>query len=336
MNKDEEVKEKLIEKFDDLSTHIEAILFYFRKHYSDDDDIITLLNRLIEDKDILFHHIIAMIFKYFPHLEFNEDVFELYTFQNHRNWLVRYYMIDWLHKNEKRELLLTMTSDNQLVQRKLNDYKFRISKDDTHKKIFSKKLLEEEKPLTALQGVYLLFRSFIWFYRIKPKKSYNTFVQNIIEGKRADYINSTLKNEYKVDNPESFFNTSVWNDPKVYEELNGALLAYNRNRTNSPSIAIMQLNFFNNLVFDKICERLSIRKPSKEYGVNLDAEIINSNLPITNRYWKEINAKRNQKSEAHPYDKYGNLRIKITFKELKKLHSKQVKSLNEICQLNKF
>jgi len=334
MNKDDEVKQKLIQEFDNLSTHIEGILVYFKKHYLHDNDVMELLKKQIEDKDILFHHIVAMIFKNFPHLDFSEEVFERYTFENHRNWLVRYYMIDWLHENSKKELILTMISDNQLIQRKLNDCKFIISEDDTHKKIFAKKLLENKVSLTALQGIFLLFSGFLWFYRIKPKKNHNDFIKNIISDQRINYINHALKEDYQINNSESFFNTSVWNDYKAYEELNGALLAYNKSKDNSPSIAIMRLNFFNHLVFDKICERLNINKPSKDYGGNLDASIISSDLPITNRYWKEINAKRNQKSEAHPYDRYGNLRIRITHEELQEIHNKQIRTLEEICNLN--
>lgn len=77
-------------------------------------------------------------------------------------------------------------------------------------------------------------------------------------------------------------------------------------------------------------------KPAKEFGVNLDSKIINDELPKSNRYWMEINSKRNQKTEAHPYDKYGNVRIKIKKDELQKLHNKEILTLEEICSYRNY
>ncbi len=98
----------------------------------------------------------------------------------------------------------------------------------------------------------------------------------------------------------------------------------------------MNLNNFNNLCFNKTYSRLNIKQNSKEYGVNLNANIIQDIFPKANRYWAEINTKRNQKSEAHPYDKYGKIRIKITQNELNGLHKKEVETLDEICKYRNY
>lgn len=42
--------------------------------------------------------------------------------------------------------------------------------------------------------------------------------------------------------------------------------------------------------------------PSLEYGSNLNANILESKFPHCNRYWAEINEKRNPKTDAHPYE----------------------------------
>jgi hypothetical protein len=55
-----------------------------------------------------------------------------------------------------------------------------------------------------------------------------------------------------------------------------------------------------------------------------------------NLYWREINEKRNQKTEAHPYDKFGNIRLKITNKEFAELIEKEKKAIDELCSFKGF
>jgi predicted RNA-binding protein Jag len=79
---------------------------------------------------------------------------------------------------------------------------------------------------------------------------------------------------------------------------------------------------------------LNVKKPTKEYGVNLNSGCIEEYLPFFNKYLTEINEQRNQRTEAHPYDKHGNLRIRINTSELEELIGKQKKALEEICSFN--
>ncbi|MCD8443169.1 RNA-directed DNA polymerase [Tenacibaculum dicentrarchi] len=339
LNKDDEIKELIISNYELLLTQFEGILFYLQKHYKNSADVLSFLNSVLTDDDILFHHLIALIFKWFPNIEFNENIFEKYISKGNRNWLVRYYMIDWLYhnnKNELFELLLVKNGGNYFIERKINDYKFISSKDNTFKKLFTIRLLKDKNDLLALQGLYLSIRNLSVFLGLELNNDYNSYVKRIKGGVLEDYIIQTLKNNYNITSPETFFNRTIWADDEIYGVLNESLLAYEKFRFSEPSIAILNLNTFNNLCFDKICERLEINKPASEFGVNLDAKIINDELPKTNRYWIEINSKRNQKTEAHPYDKYGKIRVKIDKNELIKLHGKQIESLKEICLYRKY
>ena len=248
-------------------------------------------------------------------------------------------MVDWLYQNKKNELfelLLVENGGNYFIERKINDYKFISSTDNTFKKLFTIRLLKDKKDLLALQGLYLSLRNLSIFLGLEVNNDYNSYVKRIKGGVFEDYIIQTLKNIYSIPSPETFFNRTIWDNDEIYDVLNESLLAYEKFRYSEPSIAILNLNTFNNLCFDKICERLNINKPANEFGVNLDANIINEELPKTNRYWIEINSKRNQKTEAHPYDKYGKVRVKIDKNELNKLHGKQIESLKEICLYRKY
>ncbi len=88
------------------------------------------------------------------------------------------------------------------------------------------------------------------------------------------------------------------------------------------------------MIFDKICILLSVNKACDKYGANLKSNCIQGHFPITNQYFALINDTRNQKSEAHVYDKLGNIRTKINTNELNTLMNYEVKALKEVCSYN--
>ena len=71
-------------------------------------------------------------------------------------------------------------------------------------------------------------------------------------------------------------------------------------------------------------------------GLIFNSNIIETILPHCNNYWAEINELRNQKTEAHPYDKFGNIRIKITKEELHKLYQKEIRAIEELCDFKDY
>ncbi|GHA51518.1 hypothetical protein GCM10007103_35010 [Salinimicrobium marinum] len=339
LNKDDDVKKLIISNYELLLTHFDTILFYLKKHYDGDQEVISFLEAILIDEDILFHHIIALIFKWFPNLQFNEKVFGTYATQTNRNWLVRYFMVDWLYQNKKTdlfEILLNENNNNYFIKRKINEYKFILSGDLTFKKYFTIKLLQEKNDILALQGLYLSLRNLMIFLDIEYSNDLNSYVKAIKGGDFDDFITKTLKEEYKIQNSETFFNRNIWSSDETYKELNDNLIAYEKFRFSEPAIAILNLNNFNNLCFDTICARLKIKKAANEFGVNLNAKIIEEDFPKTNRYWEEINSKRNQRTDAHPYDRFGKIRVKIKREELIKLHHKQLEALQEICNYRNY
>lgn len=329
LNNDSEVKATILANYEKLYTHFPAILFYLKKHFSEDLEIRNWLINLLNDENLLFHHVVALIFKYFPDLPFMENIHKKYMRENHRHWLVKYFMIHWLYQNDKKEMILSDSTDNYFLNRELNSFKVEIAEDLTFRKLFATELLKNKDSLKALQGLYL-YPSLLLMDN-EDSSEINEYVRYILSNHIIDYINYTLSREFSITTPENFFNRAIWDDDELYGELNNSFFLFNQFRDIDPSKSLLNLNIFNNLVFDKICEISAIRKPSTEYGVNLNANCIASNFPITNRYFTEINEKRNQKTEAHPYDKYGNLRIKIKFDELKGLIRKEKRSLEEIC-----
>lgn len=334
LNKDEEVKNVILSNYDKIYTHFEGVLFYLRKYFSEEQNIREWLKKILRDDALLFHHLIALIFKYFPDIEFMDDIYQKYMKENHRHWLVKYYMIDWLFQNDKNELLFSFSNNNYFINRELTFFKMRISKDISFKKSYCYDLLISQDSLTSLQGIY--FYPCILVPEVDDSSELNEYVRYILSKHTTDYINYILKRELSINEPENFFNRNIWDDEQIFCELNNSFSLFYKFKDIDSSKSLLNLNLFNNLIFDKICERLNITNPSKDYGVNLNSNCISHIFPFTNRYFTEINDKRNQKSEAHPYDKYGNLRVKIDFTELSELTRKEIKALEEICNYNSY
>lgn len=332
LNKDPVIKELLLKEYPKLFSHFEAILFYFQKHYYDDKEILDFIGSILKDDNILFKHLIALCFKYFPNYPFDEKLYQYYTVEKHRHWLVNYFMIAWLFNNNKDELILTdFNSSNYFILRELNKFKFAVTKDFYTKKITSKKMLSNTNPMIALQGLNFLVSDPKLLVDLTIVDNYNPYIKFIFKKQPSDIINHILKEHYKIENSESFFNENIWIDNAEYKELQTSFFLFYKHSNSDASKALLNLNSFNNLVFDKICNIKNIPKPSKEYGVNLQANLIEQLLPLCNKHWLSINEKRNQNSEAHPYDRTGSIRIRITIQDFTELHQKQISTLEEIC-----
>lgn len=334
LNMDEDIKSILLNNWEFLYVHFEGVLYYLRKHFSQDKEVKKWLVEILHNQNILFNHIIALIFKFFPDIDFIEDVFKKYFLGSDRHWLVRYFMFHWLYKNKKFEIILFFKSENYFLNREANNFKYRISQDPIYLEMFIQSLLKDRDCLVALHGLNLKLSEIITVPIDFDTSDCNEYIKSIFSNYSTDYIKYTLENCLSIRTPEIFFNRKIWVDEKIYHELNMSFRLFWEYRNIDASKSLLNLNSFNNLVYDKICKTLMINNKTSEYGVNLNAKCIEDDFPITNRYFTEINEKRNQRTEAHPYDKYGNLRIRISIPELKKLVNKQTKALEEICKFN--
>jgi len=92
LNKDEDVKSILLNNWESLYIHLEGVLFYLKKHFSEEKNVRNWLVEILRNQNILFHHIVALIFKFFPDIEFMEDVCKRYFLRSDRHWLVKYFM----------------------------------------------------------------------------------------------------------------------------------------------------------------------------------------------------------------------------------------------------
>jgi len=329
LNSDEDIKAIILKNWESLYIHFEAILFYLKEHFLEDQEVKRWLVNILLDENLLFHNLVALILKFFPEIEFIEDLYKRYMVNTTRHWLVQYFMFHWLYNNKKFELITSFSSENYFLNREAYIFKFRIYKDSTNLSILATSLLKNKDCLVALHGLYL--------YHLLPELNnpempdYNHYIRQIISQDPTNYIEHILKNEFLIENPRSFFESNIWSDKITYDEVIFSFREFFEHRRADPSKSLLNLNGFNNLVYDKICHVLKVDKPANEYGVNLNSGCIKDFFPITNKYFTEINEQRNQRTEAHPYNKHGELRIRIDVYELENLFKKQKKALEEIC-----
>lgn len=332
LNKDEEIKLKIIERIEDLYIHFEAILYYFKKHFKDDDEIITFLMDILIDENLLFHYIAALILKVFPEIVFIPEVYDKYFRKKQRHWIVQYFMINWLYQNKKFEIINSLDSENYFLMREINNFKFKIINDEEYSKIFINELLVNKDCLVALQGVYL--DPFIISRDSLDITNSNEYVRYIISQDTNNYINYTLMHSFSIQSSQLFFDINFWDNNK-FKELIMCFRLFFQYRNIDPSKSLLNLNLFNELIYEKLCQIFNINLPEKcTYGDNLNNNYIEIFLPITNRCFTIINKERNQRTDAHLYDKEGNIRERIDRHELEKLVSKQVKALDEICSFD--
>ncbi len=332
LNSDEDVKTIILENWESLYIHFEAILSYLKEHFLEDQEVNKWLVDMLLDENLLFHNLVALILKFFPEIEFIEDLYKRYMIETTRHWLVQYFMFQWLYNNGKFELILSFSSKNYFLNREALNFKFRICKDPTYLSTLTTSLIKDKDCLVALHGLYLSLH--LPELNNSEIPDCNHYVRQITSQDLTNYIAHILKNEFLIENPRSFFESNIWSDEKIYKEVIFSFRQFFEYRIIDPSKSLLSLNGFNNLVYDKICHILNVCKPANEYGVNLNSGCVEDFLPITNKYFAEINEQRNQGTEAHPYDKHGKLRVRIDMYGLEKLFKKQKKALEEICSFD--
>jgi hypothetical protein len=336
LNADESVKEILLREWSKLYTHLEGILFYLKKHFPEDKDVKYWIIKTLDNEDMFFrHYVVAMILRYFPEVNFDDikGIFKEYRHDKDRHWLPRYYMITWLLANEKCDLIRLLKFDNYFLKRQINNAKFHSSKDTTYLEEILMDGIKDVDSHIALHSMYLHVNSMFSTSNFSDDdvNNCNKYIKHILDGNFTTYIQEILRLKMDILNSESFFNIKIWDEDEIYSELNLSFRLFFENIKIDPSKSLLNLNSFNHLIFDKICANLNINKPAKEYGSNLHSGCIQEKLPQTHRYFFEINSDRNQRTEAHPYNKFDQIRNRITVNELEELVKKEVRSLKEIC-----
>lgn len=203
-------------------------------------------------------------------------------------------------------------------------------KDEEYLNLFLETLLKDRDCLVALHGLYL-----------QPSKKsvlctekINEYIKYIFSKDRTNYINHILENYFFITSSKLLFIANSWEISK-HDELTTCFRLFFEYKTIDPSKSLLNLNLFNELLYEKVCNILNVTHPKQcTYGENLNSNRIESFLPVTNRCFRKINEERNQQTDAHLYSKNGKIRTRIDHKKLNNLIKHQENALNEICEFD--
>lgn len=311
LNADDEIRKIIIENINNLSLFYKGIIYYFNIHYPTDEEFREWINNYLLGDDVLYQYNKSIIFKNLSSLGFDERIFEYNNRSSNRFWIVKYQLIQWLSLNKKYELISQVTDDgNYYIQREMLYVKYELFKDTIAKKQFLKSYINSEDILLSLHALHIWIKNYYTVPRIQGK---NNYIKRIIQEDEIDYIGYIFTNEFGVEDWQDFLNECK-KDEERYKEMREDIMLFINNREINPSLALMSLNLFNNVVFDILALKLGLNI-SESYGADI-SQLANV-LPLTSLGFKLINDERNQATLAHYKNKNKQVRIKVNRNELK-------------------
>lgn len=330
LNADEEVKQILIDYFYSFSSNIEGVLYYLNKHFSKDESVLKLLNCHLKNDVSIVRHVDAMIFKYFNRLPFDEEIFEIHSENTY--WLVQYFLLGWLMQNDKMELLKDYKSKYSIVNRQSEFYKSRMIGDNLVKKSRIRELIKSDCVIEALSATYyydeVFNKEFIINKNRRKSEAYNAYINQIVDNTKPDILNKYFGKTLNL-KTNRFFNNTVF-DELEYSELKSSWLNVINYMKSNPSIAFMNMNNFNHVMTNQLCKYFKESYNHKEYSNTLSGMKWDRDLLLYKTTFDEINNVRNQRTDSHSYDRDGNIRVRIFYKEFEVYFAKELNALKEV------
>jgi hypothetical protein len=331
LNKDNEVKNIIIKNIKEMELFYNEIIFYFDRYFQNDEEYKQhIINYLLGDT-VLYQYNKSLLFKNSKHLDFNEIIYKANFIEDKRFWIVQYYMTNWL-KNCNKQLLTieNYKGENYFIEREINTIKTEIFQDETTKKIFIEKIIENPNPMLSLQGL-LLWKIHFPLNEYPDISGKNGYTNRILTGKINFFINHVMNKLFSLNIPQKLIDL-IKKDQKVYLEVEENIREFINNRDLKPSYSLMNLDLLHNMIFDVIAKDKGYKYEEGNFGANLTQ--MKDEFPLAYNTFKLIHENRNQRTEAHPKDKNGNMRKKITRIEYENLlgNAKLHETYNEIFQ----
>lgn len=331
LNKDDDIKNYIFENFSSLLCNIESILFYLNKHYNDDSVVKSKIKEYLMSNKYIFDHVYAMIFKYFHNIDYDTSIFDMHYKGQDQYWLKKYYMLDWLYRNNKEHLIMSLSDDVEIVNRRINYFKSKIVSDYDTRVLNMNKLIVSSNTIDALSAIYYYDNEFTveCIFKGTEEKGLNKFINNILKDEKVDFINDFFRSECNILNSNYLFNETVF-ESESYSEMKKTWITFCNYRKIDSSVAFMNINIFNHILVVQLNKFFEEIINSKEYGSMLTEIKWPSNLMTLRDTFIEINNWRNQKTYSHPFNKDGKIRVKIKYNELENYVAKEIKALKEL------
>ncbi len=306
LNKDNEIKDLILNNWDVLYLTFEGPIYYLNKHYSTDEKVLSKIREVLLNDDVLFQYNKAVIFDKFKALPFYEDIYEALTKnKGDRFWIVKYFAIKWLKHLKQNDLIkfILYNRNNYFIEREILFMDIMDATSEIAKRQIAKQYYDKDSML-SLSAFYLY-----QMYDL-TEDSASDYILNILRLDRSDYIRNYFKEKYSINKTDTKkFVKLIGKDSALYNEAVNALIIFDEGRDGRyPGNALMNLDLFHNIIVDQIYNF------NADFGVKI--EKLEGELPNAGRAFKMIHEARNQRTSAHYKDKACKVRKEIKNKEL--------------------
>jgi len=316
LNKDDDVKYVLIQNIKELELFYKGIIYYFNKFYPNDIDFEKHIVNYLLGETVLFQYNKSLLFKYYEHLGFNNEIFQNNYKERKPFWIVLYQLVNWLERCKRHSLAIeSYSGDNYYISQKINYLKAASISDGVAKEVFIKSLISSENPMISLQGIFL-WDMYMPFNPLPDVEGVNGYSKKILQGVKSDYFTHFFEKLYNL-TPSNQFMQLIMANADVYKEIKESLMRFLGSRNSNPSNSLMNLDLLHNVLFDVIGKNKGYT--TDDFGGGL--EQLRAEFPATLYSFDKVHQMRNQKTDAHYKDKFGNLRTRISKQEYEDLLS---------------
>jgi len=111
-NKDLEVKKLILNNRNIFNSFFDGVVVYFNKYYSDDEDVRNFVYDHLTGGSSLYKYNKALLFEQYENIPFSQEIINSNIQEKNYFWIVKYYMLDWLQRNGKNDLIKEICSEN--------------------------------------------------------------------------------------------------------------------------------------------------------------------------------------------------------------------------------
>jgi hypothetical protein len=312
LNKDKELRDLLIASITEKYEYCDPILFYLRKHYSEDEDTIKKLVELfiIEDNFFLDYPIFSFLNKFLSIIPFSEDLFfKMYNRKEATTWLSKVPLIRWALHWEQKEIILSLNAgeiDNMILRRELLSSQHSIAESQSLRRKIEINMLNDEHVDLSFNGISLIYHRLMFNSdsdHTLLHNSGNIILDKILKGSKHNPVAESLRKFEEINHdPTTFFSANIFSDENEFDQLSVLCnFSVNYFSDNNYNRFIDSVDQFNHITIERLFYITRGERPKEDFGSLLKNESFLSKEMIGVRdTLLEIHRRRN--GELHPKD----------------------------------
>ncbi|WP_196599888.1 reverse transcriptase domain-containing protein [Pectinatus frisingensis] len=318
-NKDPEIKECILNNKDQFELFFDGVTYYLDKYYHNDQEVEKFVyNYLVSNNALKYNK--ALLFKQYINIPFDQKILDCNIGKENYFWIVKYFLIDWLKRNDKIDLIKNICKDdtNYFIKRKKLYTEISASEIES-KKFLLKEMMNNDNyddSILALHAYYMWNQEFMYenmFSEIELKQNVNHYIHaHISENITDDYFSYNMKKIYDVEIPNKIL-IYLKNDIEKYTELKNNFQIFIDNKIIDPDKSLQNLDLVHALLLDYA----GIYKNTIPIDFN-SISSLNDKLPMVVKVFSRIHKLRCECTSAHYKTSANKLRKRISKSEYEK------------------